>query len=437
MRQTIAALTALLIAAGILYVGNGLQNTLLAVRGDAEGFSLSAIGLLMSAYFVGFIAGCKFTPRMVHDVGHIRTFTALASVASASALAHAIVLTPEAWLALRAVTGFCFAGLAMVIESWINERATNQSRGRVLSVYRLVDLSAQMAGQSLLTLSDPGGFVLFAAVSILVSLALVPVALTTSVAPQPIPATKLDLRRTFSTSPLAATGAGLVGFANTSFWALGPVFVVQLGYSTGVVAAFMGVAIMGGALAQFPLGVIADRMDRRKLILVIGVLAAASGVFVALVAPRSAALMLVAAGLFGGFAMPLFGLCIAQANDHARPGDYVALNGGLLLLYGLGAVAGPIACAQVMGLAGTQALFFYTAAVHLVLVGYGLWRMTRRPPAPKEAQEQLTLVTPRSPAVFELGHPAAEPAAADGDGAAARVSGRHEESGTPSANGSG
>ena len=169
MRSALITLSALLLSATILVAGNGLQNTLLAVRGNLEGFSLLQIGLLLSVYYVGFILGCQLVPRWVKRVGHVRCFTALASIASASALTHALWVDAVAWLLLRGVTGFCLAGLTMIIESWINERATNQNRGRVLAVYRIVDFGALTVGQFLLTLADPQGFVLFALTSILIA----------------------------------------------------------------------------------------------------------------------------------------------------------------------------------------------------------------------------------------------------------------------------
>ncbi len=402
MRQIIVSLSALLFAAGVLFIGSGLQGSLLALRANAEGFSLFEIGLLMSVYSGGFVLGCQWTPLLVKNVGHIRTFTALASVASAVALGHALVVDPVAWLAMRSVAGFCFAGLAMVIESWIHERASNSNRGRVLSIYRIVDLGGLTIGQVLLATADPGSFTLFALVSILVSMALVPVALTTAAAPRPIKSARLDLRRVFRISPMAAVGTLLVGLASSAFWAVGPVYVQNLGYKPWLISAFMGVAITGGALAQFPIGAISDKMDRRILVILMAGLAAGAGLMLVTLSHIAPVWLLVSGGLFGFFAMSLFSLYVSQANDHAEPSDYVALNAGLLLLYGVGAIVGPILASQAMDLLGTRALFGYTMTIHLLMVFYGLWRLTRREAISREAQDDYLPMPQTSPVIFEF-----------------------------------
>jgi MFS family permease len=402
MFSTLRSVGALLLAAGILFVGSGLQGSLLAIRGNGEGFALAQIGLLMSTFYAGFVAGCQLTPGMVGRVGHIRTFTALASVASAVALAHVLIVDAYLWMVFRCVSGFCFAGLAMVIESWINERATNANRGRVLSIYRMVDLGALTLGQVLLTAADPGSYVLFAFVSILVSLALVPVALTTGPVPNPIESVRLDMRRVFRVSPLAFVGTLLVGLASSAFWSVGPVFVQDLGYGTGLIAAFMSVVILAGALAQWPLGLISDLIDRRLLVSIVALLAALSSALLVLAASRSPTLVLVGGGLFGAFGMSLFGLFVAQANDYAEPTEYVALNAGLLLLYGVGSIIGPLLASQAMQWFGTDSLFAYTTLVYVLMFGYTLWRMARRSAAPVETQDAFVSVPMTSPLIFEL-----------------------------------
>lgn len=418
MKGLITTVAALLLAAAVLYAGNGLQATLLTVRANAEGFSLTLVGMLMSAYFAGFIAGCRYAPRMVKRVGHIRTFTALASVASAAALAHALFVDAPSWLVLRVITGFCFAGLHMIIESWINEKVTNELRGQLLSVYRIVDLVALTVGQVLLMVADPTGFALFALVSILVSLALVPVALTTSVAPQPIHRATLDLPKLFALSPLAAAGVLMVGLANSSFWALAPVFVQQLGYSVELIAVFMSVAIIAAAVAQWPLGLVSDRMDRRLVIIVVTALAGGSGMLLYVNASTSITWLLASAAAFGMTAIPLYGLCAAHANDHAEPESYVEVNSGLLLLYGAGAILGPVVSAQAMALLGAKGLFASTMAIHGVLLIWGSYRYVASPAIrPEDKDSYVALPVPAAlpmatPEGFEL-DPRLEPAEVD------------------------
>ncbi|GJL90350.1 MFS transporter [Hyphococcus sp.] len=402
MGKVIRILAALLIAAFFLIAGNGLQGTLLAVRGNLEGFPLLMVGFLMSAYYVGFIGGCRIAPLMVKRVGHIRSFTALASVASAAALAYALAVNPVFWIVLRIVTGFCMAGLYMIIESWINENATNERRGRILSIYRITDLTAGTLGQALLAAADPTLFSLFAVVSILISLALVPVALTNSAQPRPIASAKLDLEKLFRISPLAAAGCLCVGAANGAFWAVGAVYVQQLGYDVRTIAVFMTTAVIGGALSQWPLGLASDRMDRRIIIIIVSSLCAASGAFLAATGGGSGEMLLYGAFAFGFTAMPIFGLCVAHANDRAEAHEYVTLAAGLLLLYGVGAVIGPIIAPLAMNEFGPRALFIHTAVTYAVLAVFGLFRVFLRDAAPRADRESYVAVPRTSPAVFEI-----------------------------------
>lgn len=428
MRSALITLSALLLSAAILVAGNGLQNTLLAVRANLEGFSLLEIGLLLSLYYVGFIVGCQRVPHLVHRVGHVRSFTALASIASAVALAHVLLVDAIWWLALRAVTGFCIAGLQMVIESWINERATNANRGRVLAVYRIVDFGALTVGQLMITLADPAGFALFALTSILISLCLVPVALTTAVLPQPIPSPKLDLRGLYATAPLAAAASFAVGAANSSVWAVGPIYVQRLGFGLEAVAGFLSAMILGGAIAQWPLGALSDHVDRRRMITAQAAGCALLGAVLANLGAPPGWLLVAAGALFGVAAMPLFGLAAAHANDQARPGEYVRISGGLLLIYGIGAVIGPLAAPLWMDALRAPALFAWTATVHVALAMFGVWRMRVGRPVDVEHQSPYVPVPRSTPVVFELdprahqgeADDAAAPVAPDGD---ARTSG--------------
>lgn len=404
MLRAVISIFPLLLAAAILLAGNGLQGTLLAVRANIEGFPTSLIGVLMSAYFAGFVLGCRFNPAFIKSVGHIRTFLALASVASASALIHPMVIDVWTWAALRAVTGFCFAGLIMVIESWINERATNKNRGQILSVYRVIDLSSTMAGNALLATASPLGFNLFATVSILMSIALVPVALTRSDAPKPIETARLDLPRLFKVSPVAAVGASMVGLANSAFWGVGAVFAQQQGYDNAAIAAFISAVIVGAALLQWPLGWLSDRIDRRKVMLGSAILGIASAVALAEFGGRSNEALLGLGALFGAFIIPMFGLTAAHANDHASPGEAVATNGGLLLLHGSGSVIGATFGASMMAAFGPPALFIYIAAIYVLFSVFCLYRILTSPPVPDEKKTPFTpLPKNAAPTTFEIG----------------------------------
>ena len=381
MFRSISAIAALLFAAAILYAGNGLQSTLLSVRGDIEGFPTTVIGLLASAYYAGFILGCRLVPGMIQGVGHIRAFVALASIASSSALAHILFVEPIAWGGLRFITGFSFAGLTMVLESWINERATNENRGKILSVYRIVDLGAVTIGNGLLAIAPPEGFQLFVLVSILISIALVPVALTRSSSPAPLETAKLDIVQLYKVSPVGAIGAAATGLANAAFWGMAPVYVQELGYGAAAIAAFMSTAIIGAGLFQFPTGWLSDKMDRRMVIFASSLLGAGASALLAAFAGLSENAMLGFSFLFGAFIIPVFGICAAHANDHAAVGKAVATSGGLLLLYGVGSVVGALVGALVMSAFEPAALFWYIAGVYLVLAVFTLLRIgiKRRP----------------------------------------------------------
>jgi MFS family permease len=403
MFRAFAALSALLLAAAILLAGNGLQSTLIAVRGKLEGFPAPLIGLLMSAYFAGFVVGCRVNPTFIKSVGHIRTFVALASIASAATLAHALLVDAAAWAVMRAVTGFCFAGLIMIIESWINERATNADRGRILSVYRVIDLGALTVGNALLVTADPMSFELFAVVSILVSIALVPVALTRSPAPKPIQTARLDIPRLIAVSPVAAIGAPLSAFANGAFWAVGPVYALSLGYGTAAVAAFINAAVIGAALTQWPLGWASDRIDRRMVMVGSSLFCSAGAMALAQFGDESALHLILLGAAVGAFMIPMFGLCAAHANDHAEPDSAVATNGGLLLLHGCGSAVGAAIGGIIISVFGANALFDYIALVYIVFAGFALYRITRRAPAPEAAKTPFVPApTNAAPTVFEI-----------------------------------
>ncbi len=414
MRALLGPVLALIVSAAILILGNGLQGTLLPVRAELEGFATPVIGLLGSAYFVGFGLGCVLAPYVIKRVGHIRTFAALAAVASTAPLLHALFPEPAVWSGLRAVTGLCFAGLYTVIESWLNERTTNQTRGRVLSVYVVANFAAITAGQLLLTLAPARGFELFSLVAILIAVALVPVSLTTSPAPAPLAEVRLRLGRLYGVSPVGVIGCLAVGLTNGAFWSLAPAYVTAAGGTTEQVATFMAVAVLGGALAQWPLGRLSDLVDRRAVIVGACLVGALAGLGLALVQPGtalSAWLLPVLALAYGATALSLYALCVAHANDFIAAEDAVETSSGLLLTFALGAVFGPLAAAGVMQQSAPGFLFAYTAVLHLLFAAFAGYRMRQRAALPPEQREDFVLADTRSsPQVFEL-DPRAEPTA--------------------------
>ncbi len=373
----------------MLLMGNGLQGTLLPVRAQLEDFTSLDIGVLGSSYFLGFALGCLLGPRAVKRVGHIRAFTAMVSIASTVSIAHVLLLSPEIWWLLRGITGFCFAMLYMVIESWLNEKSTNETRGLVFSIYTIINLTVITIGQMMLLVASPTTFTLFALASILVSLAAVPVAMTTASAPQPIAAVQARPAALFQMSPVGFVGCLAVGLANGSFWALAPVFARREDGSFTGIALFMSIAVLAGAVGQYPLGRASDRVDRRKVIVLACLGAALAGLGLVLTSRLWEPGLLLAAAGFGFFAFPLYALAVAHTNDFVAADRFVEASSGLLLIYAAGAVAGPIFASVLMRYFGTDALFGFTAAIHLGAGLYALKRMRSREAPSEEDRVQF------------------------------------------------
>ncbi|MEM9263049.1 MAG: MFS transporter [Pseudomonadota bacterium] len=403
MLNLLSAIGALLLATAILLTGNGLQATLLSVRANIEGFPTSIIGALMACYFGGYILGCRYNPRFIKSVGHVRTFVALASIASASSLTHPFIVSEIAWGVLRGVTGFCFAGMVMIIESWLNENANNSNRGRIVSTYRVIDLSATVIGNGLLATADPRGFELFALTSILISLALVPVALTRSPQPQPIPTAQLNIGKLFRVSQVGAVGAAMIGLANAAFWAMGPVYAQKLGYNDAATAAFMASVVIGAAALQWPLGWLSDNIDRRLVMVGSGTLGVSAAFGQAMLGGESIVYLLALGTAFGAFSIPMFGLAAAHANDNAEPGSAVSTNGGLLLLHASGSVVGAFAGGAIMSSIGPYGVFLYIAAIYGSFTLFCLVRVLQKDATDPDEKTPFAPV-PRSaaPTLFEI-----------------------------------
>ena len=397
----IASVSALLTSLALLLAGNGLLTLLLPTRAALDGVATGAIGLAMSGYFVGYVAGCLLTPRIVQRVGHIRSFSALAALAAATALAYALAGDAVAWFMLRALSGIAMSGLTMIVESWLNDRATDETRGKIISVYRIVDLSAVSVGQLLLSVAPPAGFELFSLSAILIVLALVPTAVSTAQAPAPIQNVKIRLFYLWRISPLGLAAALAVGVGNGAFWSLGAVFGQKTGLDTVGISLFMTATVVGGAVMQVPIAAL-DRLFDRRLIL-IGVALATSVVsaIAAFLAPISVTWAVISGFVLGGLFLPIYGLALAHANDRLEAGDFVVMSGGLLLTYGLGAIVGPPIASFLMEASGPRALFLHISVVWLLLVLFGLWRLKARPPVALEEQAEL-VPTPRGGTMFEL-----------------------------------
>lgn len=407
MRRLIFTLFALLFSVFLLITGNGLQGTLISVRAQLDGFTLPEVGFIGTAYFVGFLLGCLFAGNLIRRVGHIRTFAILAAIAAQVALIQSFFVSPIPWFLFRAISGFCFAGLAMIIESWLNEYATNENRGKVISTYRLVDLSGIFTGQVVFSLLAPEGFALFAIVSSLICFSLIPVSATTSAMPRHSEAMSINFSKVWNKAQTAVTTCFVIGLANSSFWTLAPLYALELGGSRFWVSAFMALMVLGGGLAVWPIGAWSDRVDRRLPMFICTLVVIAVSVF-ALVAPFEASVILVISGfLYGVGALPQYGLAIAHANDSAEQDEFVEVSSTLLFAFAVASIIGPLLASIFMRAFGPAYMFLFIGLVHIISASHNLSRMLRhrlslRPkdkdkfvPLPRSTQEIFD-VDPRS-----------------------------------------
>jgi MFS family permease len=396
MFTAIRSAWALLLGLAVLMLGNGLQGTLIGVRASLEGFTTQTTGFVMTGYYVGFLIGSIIGPKLVKNVGHIRVFAALASILSAAILLHSIFVEPRIWFAIRVANGFAVAGLYIVVESWLNDAATNRTRGQLLSVYMVIVLGGMAAGQFLLNLANPAGFELFILVSVLVSVSLVPISLSASRAPKFEAPVHVSWRAMYHNSPLGVVGCLIVGIAQGALIGMGAVYAREIGMSVADVSLFMATALAGGVVMQWPVGRLSDTFDRRVVITVVTLLAALAALTGALAGERSTPILLVAVFLFGGLSFPVYSLCIAHSNDHLQPEQMVAASGTLVLVAGIGASLGPTLAAALMSVAGPAGFFWSLGAVHTAIGLFALYRMTRRPALPSDKQGIYQPMPPRS-----------------------------------------
>lgn len=374
-------ISALIAGSGFLMFAGGIHGLILPLRGSVEGFSVFSLGLLGAAWAVGYVAGCVLTPRVVHRVGHIRSFAVLASLAAISVLVSVLLVNPLAWIMLRALAGFCFSGAAMIVESWLNEQTDNAHRGRVFGFYTMVNLAATTAGNMVIPLGDVKSGVFFVLAAVFYCLALMPPALTSTHAPRPLVQVNLDLAGLWRNSPVAVATALLIGVTNGVFATLGPVFAERIDLNLTAIALFMSVSVLAGAIVQLPVGMMSDRIDRRAVVIALaGVAALVEAYFFAL-RPQSAFANLMAAAVLGGALFSVYPVLVAHAADRASADSFLHVSGGLLLLFGIGAIAGPVIAGLAMALAGPHGLFMTNFAAHLAIVVFALARLRMRDPA--------------------------------------------------------
>lgn len=388
---------ALLLGVMLLMLGNGVQGTLLGIRGKIEGMSTTEISYVMSAYFVGFLFGSRMMPDMLRRVGHVRVFAALGSLISAVLVLYPLLLTPWAWALMRVVIGFSFAGVYITAESWLNNASSNETRGQALSLYMIVQMLGIIGSQALLNLSDPGGYVLFIIPSILVSLAFTPILLSAAPAPSFETTKPLSFKRLYRASPLGCVGIFLLGGVYSAEFGMASVWGGAVGLSVRNISIFVAAIYVGGLVFQYPIGWASDRIGRRNLVLALS----AAGTLVTLVAglvTMPFPVLIGVAVLLGGITNPLYSLLLAYTNDFLDNSDMAAASAGLIFLNGLGAISGPIITGWLMEKVGPGGFYLIMTIFFAILAAYTGWRMARRPMAPRP-QGGVAVVSPNASAL--------------------------------------
>ena len=377
MFQVLSRSWALLLGMMLLMVGNGLQGTLLGVRGGIEGFSTFNMSIVMSAYFAGFLGGSRLAPKMIRRVGHVRVFAALASFISAILILYPAFAHPVAWVLGRVVIGFCFSGVYVTAESWLNNSADNTNRGKTLSVYMIVQMFGIVCAQVLLVMGDAGGYALFIVASVLVSISFAPILLSISPTPAFETTKPMPLKTLIETSPLGCFGMFLLGGVFSAQFGMSAVYGMAAGLTIVQISMFVSSIYVGALLMQYPIGWFSDYIDRRVVILIV---AAVGGVMslVGFLFDHYFGALLVAAFVIGGTSNPLYSLLIAYTSDYLEADNMAAASGGLIFINGMGAIMGPLVMGWMMDVFGTQTFFMVIAVLMLTLTGYAGYRMTQR-----------------------------------------------------------
>jgi len=392
MIEAVRSVFSLLLGAGLLALGVGLVGMVLPIRMNIEMVAPQIAGYVMSAYYAGFVIGSLTAQRIIQRVGHIRAFAAFAALLTAAVMVHALVFDVVAWGLMRAMVGLCMAGLYAVIESWLNVRSTNELRGQVLSLYTLTIYISSGLGQLSVNLADAGGIQLFCLGALLTSLSLVPVVMTRVAGPELGHIKAMSLREMFKASPLGTVATAGAGVMSGSLYGLGAVYGTEIGLSVLQNSIFMGAPIIGGFLLQWPIGRLSDKFDRRTVLFGVLMAAVSAAVLISAFSVGDSGFILLSLAnlLLGGFLATIYPTAVAHAFDYIDRSQMVAANSGMLLIWAVGATAGPLVCSSVMGLIGTSGLFIFVAATAILLAAYTRWRMIRR--AAKPADEQSKFV---------------------------------------------
>ncbi|WP_174801780.1 MFS transporter [Martelella limonii] len=386
MKRNLFPVFALLLGTLFLFLGNGLHGLLLPLRGAAEGYSDTALGFIGTSWASGFVLGCMFAPRLIMRIGHVRAFSGFIAIICMVALTTGIFVDEYAWIALRAATGFAMAGTQMIIESWLNERVDNSSRGVIFTFYTGITLFGVVGGQLVVGFGNPNTPILFMVAGIFYCIAMLPTTISNAASPRPLQAVKIDIKLLYRNSPVACIGVLLTGIANGAFGTLVAVFATRAGLPDAEVAFLVTGAILAGAIAQVPFGKISDMTDRRYVIMGLAGAAALAALSIFLFKP-GAQILIGLVVIYGATANVLYPVTASHANDFARPEDYVKISSGLLFLFGIGTIIGPTLGGPIMSAYGPYALFIITASAHVLILAYALLRSRLRAPVPLADRE--------------------------------------------------
>jgi MFS family permease len=377
MFQVMTGSWALFLGMFMLMIGNGLQGTLLGLRGEVEGFSTFALSIVMSGYFVGFLFSSRLTPGLIRRVGHVRVFAALGSSISAVLILYPLLVEPWAWTLGRIIIGFCFCGVYVTAESWLNDASTNETRGKALSLYLMVQMAGIVVAQYIVSQGDILGYALFIIPSVLVSLAFAPILLSIRPMPQFAQTKPMTIKRLVAASPLGCVGMFLLGGVFAAQFGMSAIYGARVGLSVSQISVFVSAIYIAALVAQFPIGWLSDRIDRRILIMAVGFIGG-FGALIAFFIPDNFTVLLIGAAILGGTSNPLYALLIAYTNDYLEREDMAAASGGLLFINGLGAIAGPLIVGWMMDGLGARGYWMFSAVLMLLVGIYAVYRMTRR-----------------------------------------------------------
>ncbi len=392
MTARLIPLSALLLGSLFLLTAGGINGLILPIRGSNEGFSAFSLGLLGTGWAAGYVLGCLFTPRLVSGVGHIRAFGTLAATASIVVLLSSMFPNPWVWIPLRAISGFCFAGAAMIVESWISEEVDSSIRGQVFGTYTMINLIGSTGGQMILIGADISGHWYFMLASIFYCLALIPTAISSKRAPAPLFEVKLNIPRLWHNSPVAVFTALMIGISNGTFGTLAAVYANNIGLDMTSIVLFSSVPVLAGALFQIPVGKASDRFDRRKVLVFLSLLAISAECTFLVLAPQSGTENILIGSLLGAAIFAMYPIVLAHANDYAEPGQSVQISGGLLMFFGFGSIIGPFIGGITLSIVGPLALFWTMIWAHILIVLFAIWRMSQREPAKSEEKPRFQAI---------------------------------------------